>query len=200
MFTTTGHLAIAYAAPVAIRDTTAPDGLRVDDQLSVTLKSASDEKEYQFNLPITEKTPALKQPDEWADLPVSFFGDADLGDSGIGVEVDLLDEEESVGAVARQDKETAGEEATPVDESGTAVYLWGRRASGFAFAPGAPVSAAIYDTALEERRSGKTLDGGDPCGGWVERRDAVVSCRGAVHARGLSGDRCRDESGGGGVV
>jgi hypothetical protein len=44
---------------------------------------------------------------------------------------------------------------SPVDESGAAVYLWGRRASGFAFAPGAALSAVIYDKALEERRSGK---------------------------------------------
>jgi hypothetical protein len=78
MFTTTGHLAIVYAAPVAIRDTTTPDGLRVDDQLSVTLKSASDEKEYQFNLPITEKTPALKQLEEWqaAGQLVTIFASA----------------------------------------------------------------------------------------------------------------------------
>jgi hypothetical protein len=106
-------------------------------------------------------------PDEWADLPSSFFGDADLGDSGIGVEVELLDEEESLGAVARQDQGSAAEEAAPVDESGTAVYLWGRRASGFAFAPGAPLSAAIYDKALEERRSGKRwMESIHVAGGW----------------------------------
>ena len=65
MLTQTGNIAIVYAAPVGIPDGSAPDGLRVEEQLSVTLKSASDEKEYQFNLPITEKTPALKQLEEW---------------------------------------------------------------------------------------------------------------------------------------
>jgi hypothetical protein len=65
MLTQTGNIAIVYAAPVGIPDASAPDGLRVEEQLSVTLKSAADEKEYQFNLPITEKTPALKQLEEW---------------------------------------------------------------------------------------------------------------------------------------
>jgi hypothetical protein len=65
VITQTGHLAMAYIVPVGTPDTTAPKGLRVEDQFSVTLKSASDEKEYQFNLPITEKTPSLKQLEEW---------------------------------------------------------------------------------------------------------------------------------------
>ena len=58
MLTQTGNIAIVYAAPVGIPDASAPDGLRVEEQLSVTLKSAADEKEYQFNLPISDKTPA----------------------------------------------------------------------------------------------------------------------------------------------
>jgi hypothetical protein len=65
MFSSTGHMAIVYPVPVGIQDATAPDGIRVDEQLNVTLKSASDEKEYQFNLPITERTPSLKQLEEW---------------------------------------------------------------------------------------------------------------------------------------
>ena len=36
------------------------------------------------------------------------------------------------------------------DENGTAVYLWGRRASGFAFSPGGDLSAVWYDKLLEE--------------------------------------------------
>jgi hypothetical protein len=65
MFSATGNMAIFYIAPVGLRDPSAELGIRVDEQLSVTLKSASDEKEYQFNLPITEKTPSLKQLEEW---------------------------------------------------------------------------------------------------------------------------------------
>jgi hypothetical protein len=65
MFTDTGYLAMCYIAPIGIPDPSAEDRLRVEDQLSVTLKSASDEREYQFNLPITDKTPGLKQLEEW---------------------------------------------------------------------------------------------------------------------------------------
>jgi hypothetical protein len=63
--TTTGTLVMYYAAPVWIPDAMHPDGGREDQQLSITLKAAADEKEYQFNLPITDKTPATKQLDEW---------------------------------------------------------------------------------------------------------------------------------------
>jgi hypothetical protein len=65
MLTQTGNIAIVYAAPVGIPDASAPEGVRIEEQLSVTLKSAADEKEYQFNLPISDKTPALKQLEEW---------------------------------------------------------------------------------------------------------------------------------------
>jgi hypothetical protein len=45
--------------------------------------------------------------------------------------------------------------------------LWGRRASEFAFAPGAALSAVIYDKALEERRSGKRwMEAVHAAGGW----------------------------------
>jgi hypothetical protein len=65
MFTESGHIVIVYAQPVAFPDANAPDGLREEEQLSVTIKASSDEKEYQFNLPITDKTPGLKQLEEW---------------------------------------------------------------------------------------------------------------------------------------
>jgi hypothetical protein len=65
MHSTTGNLAVVFIAPVGLLDPSAEDGVRVDEQLSITLKSISDEKEYQFNLPITEKTPSLKQLEEW---------------------------------------------------------------------------------------------------------------------------------------
>jgi hypothetical protein len=65
MFTTTGHLSVVFVQPVGIPDPSAPDGLRVEDQLSVTIKASADEKEYQFNIPIGDKTPSLQQLEEW---------------------------------------------------------------------------------------------------------------------------------------
>jgi hypothetical protein len=65
MFSETGYLAMCYIAPVGIPDPSAELGIRVGEQFNITLKSASDEKEYQFNLPVTEKTPGLKQLEEW---------------------------------------------------------------------------------------------------------------------------------------
>ena len=70
----------------------------------------------------------------------------------------------------------------PVDESGAAVYLWGRRASGFAFAPGAALSAVIYDKALEETAQWQALDGSDPYRWRMACGDAIVPCRGTLHA------------------
>lgn len=65
MFTESGHIVIVYPQPVAFPDPNAPDGLREEEQLSVTIKAASDEKEYQFNIAITEKTPSLATLEEW---------------------------------------------------------------------------------------------------------------------------------------
>jgi hypothetical protein len=65
MHSTTGYMAMVFIAPVGLLDPSAEGGVRVDEQLSITLKSASDEKEYQFNLPVTDKTPGLKQLEEW---------------------------------------------------------------------------------------------------------------------------------------
>jgi hypothetical protein len=96
-----------------------------------------------------------EMPEEWADLPLPFFADE------VGLPLELLD-------LDTQDDELDDEEVLPVDASGAAVYLWGRRASGFAFAPGAPMSAAIYDKALEEKRSGKRwMEAYHRAGGWT---------------------------------
>ena len=57
----TGTISLVFAAPVALPDPAAPDGLRIDQQISLTLKLASDDKEYQFNLPVTEQTIGLDQ-------------------------------------------------------------------------------------------------------------------------------------------
>jgi hypothetical protein len=66
MLTQTGYLTIVYAAPVAMRDAAAPNGLRVEEQISLTLKAAADDREYQYNLPITEKAVGLQQLEAWA--------------------------------------------------------------------------------------------------------------------------------------
>lgn len=65
MQSSTGHLTMVFAAPVAIRDAAAPNGLRVEDQISLTLKAAADDREYQFNLPINDKTVGLGQLETW---------------------------------------------------------------------------------------------------------------------------------------
>jgi hypothetical protein len=61
-------------------------------------------------------------------------------------EVDLEEDE---------DMEDDGETWEDADDQGMAVHLWGERASGFAFSPGAPISMVWYDKLLEERLSGK---------------------------------------------
>ena len=100
-------------------------------------------------------------PDDWSDLPVSLFESLDLT-----MEQRLFDEDDGE-EQAGQDEFELAHEVAPVDESGAAVYLWGRRASGFAFAPGAALSGVIYDKALEERRSGKRwMETIHTAGGW----------------------------------
>lgn len=61
----TGKIALVYAAPVALPDATTADGLRIEEQISLTLKLAADDKEYQFNLPIGEKTVGVPQLETW---------------------------------------------------------------------------------------------------------------------------------------
>src|SRR5262249_1424120 len=90
-------------------------------------------------------------PDEWEDLPASLFGNA--GD-WTDARADGGEADEDEGNDTSKDG-SEGDEQAPADGEGSSVYLWGRRASGFAFAQGAPLSAAIYDKALEARRSGK---------------------------------------------
>jgi len=51
--------------PTWIPDATSPDRGREEQQLSITVKAASDEKEYAFNLPITDKTVGLQQLEQW---------------------------------------------------------------------------------------------------------------------------------------
>jgi hypothetical protein len=63
--TNTGNIALVYVAPFARPDATAPGGLVIEDQIALTIKASSDEKEYQFNLPITDHTPAMSLLEEW---------------------------------------------------------------------------------------------------------------------------------------
>jgi hypothetical protein len=54
------------------------------------------------------------------------------------------------------------------DRDGAVAYLWGRRATGFAFSPGGPLSAVWYDNAMEERLSGKRwMEDYHQAGGWT---------------------------------
>jgi hypothetical protein len=100
-------------------------------------------------------------PDEWTDLPISLFDHLELTQ-----QQELFDDDNGEDGGAQSEIEQSHAVA-PVDESGAAVYLWGRRASGFAFAPGAALSAVIYDKALEERRSGKRwMEAIHVAGGW----------------------------------
>ncbi|MBA3825467.1 MAG: hypothetical protein H0X24_16405, partial [Ktedonobacterales bacterium] len=94
------------------------------------------------------------QPDEWDDLDPAFF--ADDGDPDAFV------------ADAEDDEDSDEGDETPADEEGAAVYLFGPRASGFAFSPGAPLSAAWYNKELEERLSGKSwMRVVHQAGGWT---------------------------------
>lgn len=80
-------------------------------------------------------------PPEWEGVPVDFYADGE-------------EDDENKASTDKTEDENEGDE-TPADEEGAAAYLWGQRASGFAFSPGADLSATWYDKALEERLSGK---------------------------------------------
>jgi hypothetical protein len=98
---------------------------------------------------INEPWQAGMIPPEWEAVPLEAFEATD------GSAEDSAGEEGDEEALA------------PADEQGAAVYLWGQRASGFAFSPGAPLSAVWYDKLLEERRSGKRwMETIHRTGGW----------------------------------
>jgi len=65
MLTQTGSIVNLYTAPVAFLDVEAPEGVRVEDQINLTLKAAADDKEYQHGLPVKGGTAALKSLEEW---------------------------------------------------------------------------------------------------------------------------------------
>ena len=88
-------------------------------------------------------------PTEWDSLP--FAPDNQL---------DFFDSTEAPEDADADDSEL-------VDEQGAVVHLWGQRASGFGFSPGADLSAAWYDKALQERLSGKDwMEPVHRAGGW----------------------------------
>jgi hypothetical protein len=110
-------------------------------------------------------------PSEWAALASELVEEtAHSGWTGLG--------EDATGAYAgvgmngewagkNEDGEERREDETEADEQGASVYLWGQRASGFAFSPGATLSAVFYDKLLEERRSGKLwMEPIHRAGGW----------------------------------
>jgi hypothetical protein len=101
-------------------------------------------------------------PDEWSDLSTAIY----VSDMSMETDDPMVADEHTDNVVSADTEAGTANEA-PADEDGAAVYLWGRRASGFAFAPGAPLSAAIYDKALEERRSSKRwMEVIHTAGGW----------------------------------
>lgn len=65
MMTQTGSIINIFVAPVAFLDADAPDGVRVEDQVNLTLKAAADDKEYQHALPAKNDSIALKTLEEW---------------------------------------------------------------------------------------------------------------------------------------
>jgi hypothetical protein len=65
MLTQTGTIANLFVAPVAYLDAEGPEGVRVEDQINLTLKAAADDKEYQHSLPVKGGTVALKALEDW---------------------------------------------------------------------------------------------------------------------------------------
>jgi hypothetical protein len=65
MITQTGSIVNHFVAPVAFLDAEAPDGVRIEDQITLTLKATADDKEYQHALPIKGNTAAVKSLEEW---------------------------------------------------------------------------------------------------------------------------------------
>jgi hypothetical protein len=114
----------------------------------------------------------LATADDWLDLPPALLSDSEVWDDAweAGGENTARSGEQAETEDNRDDIEgSAGlAEETPADEEGGSLDLWGRRASGVAFAQGAALSAAIYDKALQVRRSGKQwMLAFHRCGGWT---------------------------------
>ncbi len=100
-------------------------------------------------------------PPDWEGLPLDLLGPVALAETATDDDAaNGADSEEVVGDADDSDLEWA-------DEQGTVVHLWGQRVSGFAFSPGADLSAVWYDKLLEERRSGKRwMEAIHTAGGW----------------------------------
>ncbi len=111
-------------------------------------------------------------PPEWFGVPLDLLPNHMAGALFDGSDDD--DEGESnEGAAPLVSLDTAQEtldaETDWAEDGEASVYLWGRRASGFAFSPGADLSAVWYDKLLEERRSGKRwMEAFHTQGGWIE--------------------------------
>ncbi len=103
-------------------------------------------------------------PPDWEGLPLDLLG--------------LVAPDEVVTADGEESEEDVGDNDDAdlgwADEQGAVVHLWGQRASGFAFSPGADLSAVWYDKLLEERRSGKRwMEAIHATGGW--RQDMALT-------------------------
>lgn len=102
-------------------------------------------------------------PPDWDGLPLDLIDPSTL--------TDALMNDHVANEVDRN--ETEGDDDLEwADEQGAVVHLWGQRASGFAFSPGADLSAVWYDKLLEERQSGKWwMEAIHVAGGWQPHMD-----------------------------
>ena len=62
--TMTGDLVQGWIGPVAFEDPDAPDGVRIVDQMNITLRASGDEKDHQFTIP-ADKGPTEEQIQQW---------------------------------------------------------------------------------------------------------------------------------------
>ena len=74
-FTATIDIVDHIILPQGFDDPDSPEGVLVQDQLVLTGRSISDEKNYQFSLPNTDKIPSEKQLDEWQEQGVKVTVD-----------------------------------------------------------------------------------------------------------------------------
>jgi hypothetical protein len=106
-------------------------------------------------------------PPEWAALPLELLDQAGLS-SWQDATDEALEADGIFGLDHDQQVDACGaDEESAADKQGATVHLWGQRASGFAFSPGAALSAVFYDKLLEEQRSGKRwMEPIHRAGGW----------------------------------
>jgi hypothetical protein len=103
-------------------------------------------------------------PPEWQGVPLGFYDEVVLEREDWNQMADESGEQQDGDTNDGRD-----EDLEMVEEgAGAAVYLWGQRASGFAFSQGADLSAVWYDKTLQERQSGRRwMQPIHQAGGWL---------------------------------